>query len=97
MIIDADALPIAACVREWCAAGGGDPAQLALAGGDDYELLFTVRPRLRGRLKAASRHSDVPIVRIGVCTNESSLVLRKSLNGVIQNTPVPGGYTHFAS
>ena len=42
------------------------PVAEALTGGDDYELLFAVRPRTRGRLAAATRHGGVPLTRIGV-------------------------------
>ena len=96
MTIDAGALPIAPCAREWLAAHGGDVVTGALTGGDDYELLFTVRPRLRGRLKAVNRHSRVPITRIGFCSSDRALVLRRSVNGAPQDTPIPGGFGHFA-
>ena len=54
-----------------------DPVDEALAGGDDYELLFTVRPRARGRLAAAARHGDVPLTRIGVCTADRAVLLQR--------------------
>ena len=47
-----------------------------ITGGDDYELLFTVRPRTRGRLKAAMRPDDTPLTRIGVCTADRAVFLR---------------------
>ena len=58
--IDAAAMPmhprrrVAALVQ----AAGRDPVQEAVAGGDDYELLFTVHPRRMGRLKAVERLID---------------------------------------
>lgn len=36
-----------------------------LAGGDDYELLFTAPPERRGAVAAASRASGTPVCRIG--------------------------------
>src|SRR5262249_40304016 len=51
MMIEADALPIAPGVLDWHAAHGGAAVATALSGGDDYELLFTVRPRHGGRLR----------------------------------------------
>jgi thiamine monophosphate kinase len=48
MRIDASALPVAEGVRTWHAAHGGDPIETALSGGDDYELLFTVRANPAG-------------------------------------------------
>ncbi|HEX4347110.1 MAG TPA: thiamine-phosphate kinase [Vicinamibacterales bacterium] len=62
----------------------------AMAAGDDYELLFTARPRGRGRLRAAHRHSDVPFTRIGVCTESRDLVIRGA-----STREIPQGYGHF--
>ncbi len=46
-----------------------DPLDVALQGGDDFELIFTARPRQGGRLRAVRRHlGDLPITRIGVVT-----------------------------
>jgi thiamine-monophosphate kinase len=38
---------------------------LALAGGDDYELLFTAAPHLRTTVAAAAQSSQTPVHRIG--------------------------------
>ena len=90
--IDADALPIDSSARELFASRGGDPIADAITGGDDYELLFTVRPRTRRRLAAAMRHGGVPLTRIGVCTEDCAVVLRRDRTDV----PLPrGGYRHF--
>ena len=62
-----------------------------ITGGDDYELLFAVSPRLRGRLKAVERHGAAPLTRIGSCTADRTLVLRQ--NG--KDQPLPRGFTHF--
>jgi thiamine-monophosphate kinase len=91
-VIDAGAVPIEPDAARWFAEQGQDPVLAALAGGDYYELLFTVRPRLRGRLLAARRHGKAVITKVGICTAERSLVLRRA-SGVEE--PVPGGYTHF--
>jgi thiamine-monophosphate kinase len=91
-VLDATALPIEPDAARWFAGRGQDPVLAAIAGGDDYELLFTVNPRLRGRLAAARRHGRAPITRIGICTAEGAMVLRRA-SGVEE--PVPGGYTHF--
>jgi thiamine-monophosphate kinase len=91
-VIDAGDLPIEPGAATWFAKQGKDPVLAAIAGGDDYELLFTVRPRLRGRLSAARRHGKAPITKIGICTAERTLALRRASGGEV---PVPGGYTHF--
>jgi thiamine-monophosphate kinase len=90
--IEADAVPIEPLAREWFEAQQQDPVFPALAGGDDYELLFAVRPHLRTRLAAVRRLADVPITRIGVCTAAPELVVSSS-NG--SAAPLPPGYGHF--
>ena len=57
--IDASALPLSSAYRDVI----GDDTTLALTGGEDYELLFCMRP---GASEAAlSRRLDVPVRRIG--------------------------------
>ncbi len=59
---------------------------------DDYELLFTVRPSSRGRLRAVkSQAGDVPITRIGIVTRDTRVVVRTSAG----DKDLPGGYEHF--
>ena len=89
--IDADAVPLDAGARGWFDERGLDAVAEAMTGGDDYELLFTSRPRTRGRLAAASRHGDAPLTRIGSCTAGRALILRQ--NG--SERPLPRGYSHF--
>jgi thiamine-monophosphate kinase len=50
-----------------------DPLRLALHGGDDYELLFTVRPK-QARLLPHSFHG-LPITPIGVIASKKQIVL----------------------
>jgi thiamine-monophosphate kinase len=91
-VIDAAAVPVEPGAAKWFVEQGKEPVAAAMSGGDDYELLFTVRPRLRGRLSAARQHGKTAITRIGVCTEDRALVLRGE-SGV--EVAVPGGYTHF--
>jgi len=90
--IDADALPIAAAARAQFEAGGDDAVARALSGGDDYELLFTVRPRTTRRLRMAAQHGGVAITRIGDCTSDRAVVVRRGGRAM----PMPDGFTHFA-
>jgi len=92
MTIDAAALPIAPAVRRWQEANGRDPLAPALSGGDDYELIFTVRPNHRGRLRAVRKDlGDLPITRIGVVTRDRQLVLKDEAS----TRELPAGYEHF--
>lgn len=52
---------------------GFDPLNLALHGGEDYELLFTVPRKFSGRLPA--RLNGVPLTAIGEITREKKVVL----------------------
>ena len=90
--LDADALPIAGAVRRWHEDRGHDAVASALRGGEDYELLFTVRQAHEGRLRAV-RHAigNVPITRIGVVTREQ----RVSIRGASGERPLPEGFEHF--
>ena len=90
-IIDAGALPIAPAARVWFAGHGADAVVAAVTGGDDYELLFAVRPRTDSRLAAARRHGDAPLTRVGFCTADRAVVLRR--DG--RDHPLPRGYRHF--
>jgi thiamine-monophosphate kinase len=93
--IDAAALPIDPDARAWFAACGRDPIDEAMAGGDDYELLIAVRPKLRRRLAAVARHASVPLTRIGACTADRQVVLARTTDGAVATTPLPAGYSHF--
>jgi thiamine-monophosphate kinase len=90
--IDARALPIDPAVRAWCAERGLDPVQEAVSAGDDYELLFTVRPRTGRRLEAARRHGGAPLTCIGRCVDGAAVVLTDA--GAERE--LPRGYEHFA-
>src|SRR5262249_34721715 len=89
--VDASALPIDAEARAVFEAAAGDPVAAAMSAGDDYELLFTASPRTRHRLRAAIRHADVAVTRVGVCTEARDVVLLR--DGA--PAAVPGGYGHF--
>jgi thiamine-monophosphate kinase len=94
--IDADRVPIDPDDRAWFLAQGADPVDAAITGGDDYELLVAIRPRASGRLAAAARHGDVPLTRIGVCTEDPGLRLRRTTGSSVTETPLPAaGYRHF--
>lgn len=90
--IDAASLPIHPAAREWFVSQGQDPVDAALAGGDDYELLFAVPTRSRGRLRSVMRESrGVPLTRIGELTADPSVLV---VTGGTSR-PLPAGYVHF--
>lgn len=86
--LERDRLPCAAAVRR-------QGIDLALCGGEDYELLFAVRPRQRARLERLLPRLGCPVTRIGVARPP-----RDGLRIVDQRggrLPLPvGGFDHFA-
>jgi len=90
--VDAAEVPIPDEVRRWHEARGADPVAAALGGGDDYELLFTVRPAHRGRLRAVRREArGLPLTRIGTVTRERQIRLRDGAG----TRALPEGFEHF--
>ena len=81
--IDAAALPIAPAARDVVrGAQAAIRSPRAVAGGDDYELLFAVPRRARGRLRAVVRQArGVPLTRIGELTGEPEVVLSATACG----------------
>jgi len=93
-IIDAEAVPLDPQARALFESRGLDALGEAVTGGDDYELLIAARPRFRARLSGPIRHGDAPLTRIGVCTADRALLLRRDRALV----PLPlGGYAHFGA
>ena len=91
-IIDGSALPLSAAARGWYESQGLDAVRAAVAAGDDYELLFAVAPRQRGRFRNLLRHAGgVPVTRIGELTADPRLVLRRG----DREEPFPAGFAHF--
>jgi thiamine-monophosphate kinase len=95
VMLDAGALPIDPAVCAFFEARGLDPVEESLAAGDDYELLVAVRPRTRSRLAAAVRHGGVPLTRIGRCTEDRAIAIRRPGRAMAAESALPAGYTHF--
>ena len=89
--IDSSLLPIDDRVVELCGRRALDPLQLALHGGEDFELLFAVRPEDAARLPR--RVDGVSIKRIGEITDSSEGV--KISEGPRIWDLKPGGWKHF--
>jgi thiamine-monophosphate kinase len=82
-IVEADELPIEQ----------GSTLRDALGGGEDYELLFAVSPRLRSRLRNARRLAgDLTVTRIGRLTADRAMLLSRSGS----TEELPAGFEHFA-
>jgi thiamine-monophosphate kinase len=90
--IDAALLPIHPAAHTWFGRQGRDAVAAAVTGGDDYELLFAVSPKRRGRLRGVFREArGVPMTRIGALTADRSVGLMR--DGRLE--PLPTGFVHF--
>ncbi|MBI5237369.1 MAG: thiamine-phosphate kinase [Deltaproteobacteria bacterium] len=68
--------------------------ELALAGGEDYELLFTARPGAARRLSSISKSLNIPITPIGKITGKGKAVAVLDENNR-EITFKKAGYEHF--
>jgi len=69
--------------------------EMVLAGGDDYELVFTAAPAHRPAIEAAAHRSLTPVTRIGQIQRESGIRLRESDGQLSPNTFA--SFDHFKS
>jgi len=67
-LIDASRIPIDSLVRDVCGRRALDPLMLALHGGEDFELLFTVNPEHAKNLP--KRVDGIGVTLIGEITNQ---------------------------
>ena len=67
----------------------------ALAGGDDYELVFTAPTRHADAVQAAARQARVPVSRIGTIEADTGLRLVDAQRRPVANTF--GSFDHFRS
>ena len=67
--------------------------QCSLAGGDDYELVFTAPIAHRSAVAAASQASDTPVTRIGTVQTQVGVRLLDSQGQVTENTYA--SFDHF--
>jgi thiamine-monophosphate kinase len=73
---------------------GREGARYALLGGEDYELLFCVRPRKRPRIEKLQKRAKVAMSRIGICVSAREGIT--VLNGQGSRVPVHAhGHDHF--
>lgn len=90
-LIESSLLPIDQQVVELCGRRALDPLQLALHGGEDFELLFTVRPGDVARLPR--RVDGIGLTRIGEVRIEAEGVRISEGSRIWELNP--GGWKHF--
>lgn len=91
-VIDAAALPIDPAAAAWFTSKQMDPVHAALSGGDDFELLFAVPKKFRGRLRGVQRDArGLAITRIGELRDGADLILQRGT----EPARLPDGFSHF--
>lgn len=86
-----DALPLSNIMRD--SVLSDDAIALALSGGDDYELLFTVSEDNKVGMETAMSHAGTPVTCIG------QLNTSQTISTTLNNKPTPistAGFEHFA-
>ena len=90
--LDEDAVPLAGGLAELREAIGIDPMDLALAGGEDYELLATIDPAGVGPARAKlDDRFGVPLTDIGEITAGPGIISARD-----ERPLEPKGWDHFA-
>ena len=76
---------------------GADPTTWAMAGGEDFELLFTADPADENRVCELGRELNLSLTPIGrIVAGEGVSLIRQGPDGSVQALPVAyQGYDHF--
>jgi thiamine-monophosphate kinase len=91
--IYAASLPLAKGVAEVAAATGQDPLQLAVSGGEDYELLAALPPdRLEEATQRIGDAAETTLTEVGQVSAGKGVEIRLPGGGLLESQ----GYDHFA-
>jgi thiamine-monophosphate kinase len=95
IIIDLPDVPLSQALKEAATVIGKDALNLALTGGEDYELLIAVPSTMSPQLCETLTAIGVTAHRIGKVTSEheEGAVLGKQFDGSLK--PLSGGFQHF--
>jgi len=76
LIIDADKVPIAKEAIEYAEANSLNPLELALHGGEEYEILFTVNPSYEEQIVNLSRELGLRLTVLGIVERGKGVYIR---------------------
>jgi thiamine-monophosphate kinase len=92
--VDAGSLPLAKGIAEVAAAAGQDPLQLAVSGGEDYELLAALPPdHLEEASAQMAEAAETTLTEIGRVSEGEGVEIRLPGGGLLEAR----GYDHFES
>jgi len=86
-------LPIPPEVERFANIHGLDPKELALYGGEEYELVVTIKPSLWEKAHRITEIAGGTLTKIGRVTKERKVILR--LRGEEEKRIPPRGWEHF--
>jgi thiamine-monophosphate kinase len=92
--IELDRLPVSPACRNYAESRRLRPAQLALTGGEDYELLFTASPAKQSNIERQARSRGFHVTRIGTIRPRRFGMRMKADDGTTQPIPMTS-YEHF--
>ena len=69
-------VPIAREAIEFARIYGFDPLELGLYGGEEYELIVTIKPELWGKVEEAVKKAGGSLLKIGVATKDKKIILK---------------------
>ncbi len=90
MTLDVQTLPVAQIIRKMVSLK--EMARLALVGGDDYQLCFTIPATKKAELITIGKKLQVSLTEIGLVTESQQLELR---HNPLENKTSLNGFEHF--
>lgn len=94
--IEAASLPLSPACRWFAGRVRQDPVLLALAGGEDYELLVTVPRSQRRRLERLAQRARIRMTRIGTIRPQRFGIQLRLPSGRLR-TVIPSSFQHFSA
>ena len=93
-VIDLGSLPVSPSLSRYAAMKGREPSEYALAGGEDFELLFTVSPSRSKRLIQLQQRGQMKVTQIGLIRPRREGIAVITREGR-ERTLKTEGYEHF--
>jgi thiamine-monophosphate kinase len=94
-VLDERAFRLSAAFRKAAGELGEDPVAAFLAGGEDYELLMSVRPHRYDSFRRAARSFPAGAHPIGMVTGQAGVCVRLADGSWMKGAKLPRGFSHF--
>ena len=88
-------LPFSQALKNVCQQKEYDPTDWVLQGGEDYELLFTIRQEDVKKLNSLFLKADAPVSHIGEITSFPGKLVLNKINGRKKFLKASTGFNHF--